>query len=1012
MRFHSRYHKGVCVGLLLLLSGCSFYQSEVQLAPANKVVSDDNSRRNALVNLSLDPVTTESSTLDSVPLHQLRDQYQALMPLVEELTQKPNTELAWHGVLGQDIRNRLADIEMLLAEEAQAEGVEVESGDYYRLPILAYETLLAEEDPVLAPLNPLAKENILYQLARAYSLQGNDAQAVVYAERLLDLFPYTNYASELYFRIGEFHYNDNQYAKAIEAYHKVVNANYVSLVAKQRDPFYAMAAYMKGWSHFKLEAYSSAIDAFMLMLEVSLAPENYAQAHKPLDALNLSEQRLVEDALSMTGVMFLAQGGTIAINSYFTLFGEKPFTYLVYDSLAQQLLDDSRYRESAAMYLAFARLYPRHEQAIPSFIKHIDVFILGDFPTDVLPAKQRFVETYGIHGPNWQGFTAQQAEQAMPYLDEFITTLAQHEHAMAQQAAAAINEMEQANETQRTLLARQQKAAYTRSQRWYREYIATFSPSDKARDMQFFLAESLYESGDLLAAIEEYERFAYDYSDHAEAANAAYTALLARGTLAKAGPESENASGTTLSPYQYSQVRFLQTFPADDRANDIAVILMQSLYDDGQYVDAVDWAQWLLARTTSASMQQTAQIVLAQSQFELRDFAAAEGSYQLLLAQLSPADPLHAEMTDKLAATYFQQARQLVAQIPTDASTSVALTPAQANALRASVDKLLRVVDQTPSSSIAINAHFDAISYLMRLSDWSSAIAQILAFQQRYATHALNQEMPERLIIAYENTQQWLKASALLVDVWQQNSDNDKGREALFLAAEYADKANARDIALPHFRTYAHTYPTPLSQANEARFILSNYYLDANEDSKRRFWLNKMIRADAEAGEERSDRSRYLAAMSQSVFAEDSFAAFERIKLTLPLDRSIKRKRDAMQKVIQQYQRVMEYKIAQFTTQAGYRLAQANELLAQSLYDSERPAELDALALEQYDFLLEEQAFPFEEQAINIHSQNAQRSWQGNYDEWVAKSFAALATLLPAQYNKPEQLKEVDYANF
>ena len=86
--------------------------------------------------------------------------------------------------------------------------------------------------------------------------------------------------------------------------------------------------------------------------------------------------------------------------------------------------------------------------------------------------------------------------------------------------------------------------------------------------------------------------------------------------------------------------------------------------------------------------------------------------------------------------------------------------------------------------------------------------------------------------------------------------------------------------------------------------------------------------------------------------------------------------------------------------------------MAEALYQSERPTELDTLALEQYEFLLEEQAFPFEEQAIAIHTTNIQRSWQGNYDHWVAQSFASLATLLPAKFNKPEAFSEVNYADF
>ena len=57
---------------------------------------------------------------------------------------------------------------------------------------------------------------------------------------------------------------------------------------------------------------------------------------------------------------------------------------------------------------------------------------------------------------------------------------------------------------------------------------------------------------------------------------------------------------------------------------------------------------------------------------------------------------------------------------------------------------------------------------------------------------------------------------------------------------------------------------------------------------------------------------------------------------------------------------------------------------------------------EQYDVLLEEQAFPFEEKAIELHETNAQRTGDGVYDEWVQRSFDVLAKLKPARYAKAE----------
>ena len=77
--------------------------------------------------------------------------------------------------------------------------------------------------------------------------------------------------------------------------------------------------------------------------------------------------------------------------------------------------------------------------------------------------------------------------------------------------------------------------------------------------------------------------------------------------------------------------------------------------------------------------------------------------------------------------------------------------------------------------------------------------------------------------------------------------------------------------------------------------------------------------------------------------------------------------------------------------------------LADDVMKSQRPKDLEELALEEYEILLEELAYPFEEKAIEIHLSNSQRAWQNIYDQWIEKSFATLAEIAPALYKKQER---------
>ncbi len=129
---------------------------------------------------------------------------------------------------------------------------------------------------------------------------------------------------------------------------------------------------------------------------------------------------------------------------------------------------------------------------------------------------------------------------------------------------------------------------------------------------------------------------------------------------------------------------------------------------------------------------------------------------------------------------------------------------------------------------------------------------------------------------------------------------------------------------------------------------------------------------------------------------------FRTIKLVAPLKQSLVAKKKALDAAVQAYKEVAAYQVAETTTAATYETAELYRTLAHDLMTSERPKKLSGEELEQYNSLLEEQSYPFEEQAISIHEINAKRAQDGVYDESVRNSFVALAELKPARYGKTE----------
>ena len=81
-----------------------------------------------------------------------------------------------------------------------------------------------------------------------------------------------------------------------------------------------------------------------------------------------------------------------------------------------------------------------------------------------------------------------------------------------------------------------------------------------------------------------------------------------------------------------------------------------------------------------------------------------------------------------------------------------------------------------------------------------------------------------------------------------------------------------------------------------------------------------------------------------------------------------------MEEVLKAYAVAADYGVADVTTAATFHIAALYQDFGKAMIGSQRPKKLSKAELEQYNVLLEEQAFPFEEKAIELHEVNARRA--------------------------------------
>ena len=442
-------------------------------------------------------------------------------------------------------------------------------------------------------------------------------------------------------------------------------------------------------------------------------------------------------------------------------------------------------------------------------------------------------------------------------------------------------------------------------------------------------------------------------------------------------------------------MKFAQTFPEHPDSAGVLTRAAEEIFAAKDLPRAITISESILARQPPVEVpkQRIARTIIAQSHFDQGEFDKAEPAFIKARDLVGGDEKLKTDLTERLAATVYKQGE----------------AKQKAGDGAGAVDDYLRVARVAPDSKIRSTAQYDAAAQLINLKQWDRAISVLEEFRKQYPKSELSADVTRKLAVAYSEAHRPGEAAAEFELIAANPAEDRKvQREALLQSADLYAKANNTPKAVSMLEKFIGTNPTPMSDAEEARQRLADYAGKSGDVTKQDYWYREIIKADSQAGAQRTDRTHYLAAKAQLALAQPARDAFRGVRLTAPLKKSLVAKRKALEDAMNGYKRAAEYQVAEVTTAATYEMAELYRTLAHDVMSSERPKNLKGEELEEYNSLLEEQVFPFEEQAIKAHEINTVRAKDGVYDEWVQKSFKVLAELKPARYGKTEITQDVD----
>jgi TolA-binding protein len=660
-------------------------------------------------------------------------------------------------------------------------------------------------------------------------------------------------------------------------------------------------------------------------------------------------------------------GGPDEMRGYFAGAERRPYEESLYRTLGALYQEQDRTADAVATYQAFLLAAPLHPSA-PKFQSAIaDAYTRAKWQGPLIEARERLIENYTPGTPWARANPEAWSRSVQPLVKDALYQLALYEHAQAQQ--------------------NHRPAAWDKALARHDRFLALFPKDVEAARVVWLRGEALFELGRYAEAADAYRRSAYDYPLHPQTREAAYAAVAARDRLVPAdGPVAVEIADRLAA----DSTQFVGAYPDDTRNPDLLMKAAETALRAGRPESATELAHRLVTSYPNSRWTTAANRLIGQGLYDSGRFLDAESTFRRALPGATAQQS--AAITALAASSLFQAAaRDRTAGRDTEA-----------------IAELVRLASDYPSTTVAPAALNEAAELHARAGRSADAAALWRRLAEQYAT---SNEAPQayRRLAATAEASGDLAAAIKWYGRLAERSDPGPRDELTWTIAALAEQAHdwpraeqtlsalAARSDLPPDRTIEAGFRAGRAASNQRRPSASS--LTDTALARYRTWRGQ-------AGTHEATQADVLAAQALVALGDQHAAACAATRLKDPLEQSLAQKRAALNAALGVYAEAAEIKIAATTTEATHKIGEALDEFFHALLASDRPGNLTAEQIEQYNFLIDEQAAPFEERAVTAYETNVRRAQElGLADPWITKSYERLADLRPARYRRPERLE-------
>lgn len=834
---------------------------------------------------------------------------------------------------------RLTDQDMAISRE--------EEQRIYREAISSYEAIL-NKGSFYGKLDEL-----LYQMAKAQAFIGQMDASTDRLKQLVGLYPNSELVPEAGFRIAESAFSAEDYPSAEAAYSRVISG-------KSGESLKTKARYMLGWSQYKQgpSARSRAAVSFLTVLD------GFSEQTGQFTRVPKADAELIEDTFRIVALMAAGADGVQSIADWSMDAGEvgSPYGFrdLLYDRLADLYATRGQFEDSVAVNQAFILGNSAHP-AVPAFYaQSADVWRLARKIDRVREARAKYVSAFSESGR----YAALGSADQQRWLS-FSKILGDYYYDQGENASGDAR------------IAHFASAA---------GYYGQLAPREEQPGETLRLAgDAWLQAGRNQAALVSFRKAAYEAPGYDSADDAGWAALL----LERDALDGTNSLDTTLLQFADASEKWSASFTEDPRIPQLSSDLANRLLAQNSLGRARQFAQAAIAHPAATSaVRYSALLALGESHVADGTFGLAESAWRQALGLASSGQVTDASADDvaglrrQLATSIYRQGEQASAAGKTDVA----------------VAHFQRIDSVLPGSDIAIKGRFDAANTLLQAERWLPAVNELSRFRQDFPAHPLADSISEKLVLAYVSSDQPIRAADELV-AFTGNSGPSMANQ--LRAAELYHQAEAIQKRNNIYLAYLDQAPGSRKPGDAQTHVLDQTFrqrLIESEVSATRF-REQLVTAEL-ASDWHSDETLGWAGQAALRLAEIQANRFAAVELRAPLADSLARKQQLLDAARSRYDQARQFGGQAVISQATFKRAELYRRLAGDLMASEAPAELNEMEVMQYQMLLEEEAYPFEEEAIAMHERNHQRLAEGVFDQWVEQSLQVLAKLFPGRYSR------------